>query len=431
MIVVSVTPRRLVVGQRARVDIRFSNVSTGPCRNIVFTLEVPSGLRLIGGGDRIHIAAIGPDTEVVRSVLVEATQAGDYRLTSPNFSYRDEDDDSVRNRDWLVVLTAVEPAPVMQPVERPAPRLRVEWAGGALEIGQYGDLLVFVQNASAVPVTDVAVMIDGPIDVNGNRGRIATLPAGKKAKLRFNVKPTDGGLVRVSVRLSFSYPGGHGSLRQTSQLEHLRVLVITKAHAAGAACQDGSREPATILFLAASPRDLEPLRPDAELRLIEQELLLSPNRDKFKLVAQVAVRLEDISRALAWHRPQIVHFSGHGDDLGRICVEDPLGNSKPVEFEGLAKAFGAYDDTIQLVLINACHSKRLAEAVSSHINHVIGMRYRIADNAARMFSVFFYQAIFGGANVARAFKVAPALLESDEETVTEYEVPVLYSRNIE
>jgi len=136
MIVVSVTPRRLVVGQRARVDIRFSNVSTGPCRNIVFTLEVPSGLRLIGGGDRIHIAAIGPDTEVVRSVLVEATQAGDYRLTSPNFSYRDEDDDSVRNRDWLVVLTAVEPAPVMQPVERPAPRLRVEWAGGALEIGR-------------------------------------------------------------------------------------------------------------------------------------------------------------------------------------------------------------------------------------------------------------------------------------------------------
>lgn len=185
----------------------------------------------------------------------------------------------------------------------------------------------------------------------------------------------------------------------------------------------------TILFLAASPRDLEPLRTDQEFALIEQELRLSPSRQNFRLVSQVAVQLADVSRALVHHQPQIVHFSGHGDGEGGIYVEDALGRSKPVRSDGLAAILGAFSDTVQCVVVNACGSEPLAKAIFQHIDQVIGMRYPVADNAAVRFSVAFYQAVFGGSPVRRAFKLAPAFLMSDSETAAGYDTPVLFSRD--
>jgi len=281
----------------------------------------------------------------------------------------------------------------------------------------------------------VLVTIDGPVETDGKRRRIGVLPGGKKARLQVDVHPADGGLVPLRVRLSYSYADGTGVLRPAAQEEQLRIPVGEDARQQEAApvrdtvgTQPG-RMVRTVLFLSSSPRDQPPLRPDEELRLIEQELLMSDYRQEFRLVPQVAVQLTDISRALARHHPQIVHFSGHGDDLGRILVGDAFGNSMPLEIDGLAEIFAAYNDTIQCVIVNACHSARLAKAISEQIDRVIGMRYEIGDNAAARFSVGFYQAIFSGATVERAFRVAPALLRSDAATAMEYETPTLFSRD--
>ena len=436
MIAVAVTPRRLVAGQRTRLDIRFSNPSAGTYRRIVFALAMSPGLRLIGAG-QIDIASIEPGAEVVRSVTVEAAKAGEFTLTSPNFSYRDEDDESVRDRSWQTLLVAEEPARHQHaaPVLVPPPRLRVEHEGGALPLGRWTPLPIVVRNPSGTTVNEVLVTIDGPVETDGKRRRIGVLPGGKKARLQVDVHPADGGLVPLRVRLSYSYADGTGVPRQAAQEEQLRIPVGEDARQQEAApvrdtvgTQPG-RMVRTVLFLSSSPRDQPPLRPDEELRLIEQELLMSDYRQEFRLVPQVAVQLTDISRALARHHPQIVHFSGHGDDLGRILVGDAFGNSMPLEIDGLAEIFAAYNDTIQCVIVNACHSARLAKAISEQIDRVIGMRYEIGDNAAARFSVGFYQAIFSGATVERAFRVAPALLRSDAATAMEYETPTLFSRD--
>jgi hypothetical protein len=430
MIRVSVTPQRLTAGEQARLVIQFTNTGDGTCRDIVFTLGLPSEVRLVDGKGRIEIAALYPGGDAKRTVTVTAVRAGDFLLISPNFSYRDEDDMPVRDEDWrqpISVDAARPPAP--PPVARPAPRLRVEIRdeGAALTAGEWGLLSVLVRNPPGVPVSDVALALDGPVEARARRGRIAALPEGKAARFEFSVRPDDSGLLPVSALLTFSYPDGQGSLRQASLEVPLSIRVVRPGERPPA---QPSAAPATVLFLAASPRDLVPLRPDEELRLIQQELWLGPNRDDFRLAAQVAVQLTDITRALVRYRPQIVHFTGHGDEVGRVYVEDALGRSRPTEIEGLADIFGAYSDTIQCVIVNACHSQTVAKAIFQHIDQVIGMRYKIGDNAAVRFSVGFYQAIFGGATVARAFKAAPALLKSDAETATEYEVPVLYSRNL-
>jgi len=352
---------------------------------------------------------------------VEADRPGDYTLTSPNFSYRDEYGRPVRVSDWsaLVPAEAARPEPVR--VARTAPRLRVEHVeheDGRLEANKWGRLEVLVRNQSDVPVADVLVMISGPIETDGKNFRIAELRDGRVARIQVSVCPDRGGLVPVSVRLTFSYPDGLGSLARASQDEQVDVGVARPEDVA-------AKRTRTILFLAACPKDLARIRLDLELRRIRQELQLG-KRDDFLLVDDIAVRLTDISRSLVRHKPDIVHFSGHGDEQGRIYVEDSEGFSKPTNIEGMAELFGRHRATIRCVVVNACNSERLAKAISKHIDHAIGMSDAVPDHVAIAFSVDFYQTFFDGADVPDAFEHARALLHADEETTEAYQVPMLY-----
>ena len=90
----------------------------------------------------------------------------------------------------------------------------------------------------------------------------------------------------------------------------------------------------------------------------------------------------------------------------------------------MAELFGL--STIRCVVVNACHSQRLASAISQRIDYAIGMSSEVLDDAAIAFSVPFYQAFFGGQDVPQAFRLARSVLRADVATAPEYQVPVLY-----
>ena len=73
----------------------------------------------------------------------------------------------------------------------------------------------------------------------------------------------------------------------------------------------------TSLFLAANPRDTEPLDLGREVREITEKIRLADYRDSFKLVSAWAVRPDDLLQSLSENKPQIVHFSGHGNAAGK------------------------------------------------------------------------------------------------------------------
>lgn len=77
-----------------------------------------------------------------------------------------------------------------------------------------------------------------------------------------------------------------------------------------------TREKQTILFLAANPKNSTPLDLTREVKEIEAGLERSQKRDKFQLEQVWAVTPADVQRAMLDHKPQIVHFSGHG--MGRV-----------------------------------------------------------------------------------------------------------------
>src|SRR5262245_29518287 len=93
-----------------------------------------------------------------------------------------------------------------------------------------------------------------------------------------------------------------------------------------------------VLLLAVNPvDDLFPrLRLAEEAREISKAIQSGTKPDLLELITQWAVRPGDLQEALLTHKPQIVHFSGHGD-LNAIFFESDNGNLKPVDKSAIAE----------------------------------------------------------------------------------------------
>jgi hypothetical protein len=335
-------------------------------------------------------------------------------------------------QDWDAVvaasgeLAALDPAAAARQ-RRQAGHLGVEHVGGELAFGEWDVLRILVRNKTGIPLGDVTIAVSGPFRTDGKRARIAVLGDGAAARFPFNVNAVEGGRhVPVSVHTTYSYPDGLGSVRSQTQDDRLDI-VVAKPEAPNTqpgTANDGVGEQ-TMLYLAASPRDMEPLRSDLEMRKVKERLQLSRHRDRYRVEFCVAPRLVDISQALMDYAPQVVHVSGYGDEDGNLRLEDEKGSSQPVTPEGLAALFGLHKATIQCVIVNACYSLRLARAMARHIDYVVGMRSQIGDEAAIQFSVGFYLGLFAGQSVPDAFNRGCAHIQADQATESEHLTPVL------
>ena len=170
---------------------------------------------------------------------------------------------------------------------------------------------------------------------------------------------------------------------------------------------------ARILFLAANPLNTKPLKLDAEIRAIDQALRRSEFGDQFDLRQHWAVRLDDLQGLLMRHRPDIVHFSGHGSLDNEIMLEDDSRKRHPVPPEALSRVFSVLKDRIRCVVLNSCCSELQAKAIAEHIDSVVGMTNvvgdpaasSIGDPAAISFAAAFYEALGYGKDVKTAFEV--------------------------
>ncbi len=179
----------------------------------------------------------------------------------------------------------------------------------------------------------------------------------------------------------------------------------------------------TILFLAANPTDATRLRLDKESRAIDQALRLAEFRDSFDLRQHWAVRVADLQGLLLRHRPDIVHFSGHGSQDNEIVLEDQTGRSQPVPARALTQLFSVLKDNVRCVVLNACYSGVQAQAIAQHIDCVVGMSDAIGDQAAISFAAAFYQALGYGRDVKTAFDLG--CVQIDMENLRDQDVPQL------
>ena len=170
-----------------------------------------------------------------------------------------------------------------------------------------------------------------------------------------------------------------------------------------------------ILFLAANPVDTDRVALDREARAIQDELERGSFRASIELVTRWATQPLDLLRELRKLQPTIVHFSGHGGSrvagaAHALFFQGPDGRAQPVSTEALALAFAAAGGSVQVVVLNACHSDHHARALLAHVESVVSMAGVILDDAARSFAIGFYGGLAERASVASAYQQGRAAI---------------------
>ena len=132
-----------------------------------------------------------------------------------------------------------------------------------------------------------------------------------------------------------------------------------------------------ILFVASNPSGTTPLKLDEEIRSIEQKLEASVDRDEVQLKSLWAVRPDDLLEAIMKQRPQVVHFSGHGNAAGQIVLKGQDQGPVGVSEEALRMLFSTLKDNIRIVVLNACYSEKQATAIAEVIDCVVGMNKEV------------------------------------------------------
>ncbi|WP_299259615.1 CHAT domain-containing protein [uncultured Kushneria sp.] len=180
----------------------------------------------------------------------------------------------------------------------------------------------------------------------------------------------------------------------------------------------------TVLFIASNPTDQTQLRLDEEIRAITKKIRESEYRDAVELKSLWATRPDDLLQALNEYKPTIVHFSGHGSDLGELVLQDDSGHTKLISLEAIVQLFTVMASGIELIVFNACFSYAQAERVTSHVKAAIGTNDSVGDEAARVFAAQLYSAIGFGKSVREAFAQAKVALQL--EGIKEEDIPELY-----
>jgi hypothetical protein len=165
-----------------------------------------------------------------------------------------------------------------------------------------------------------------------------------------------------------------------------------------------------ILFLSANPWTTSRILVDEEAREIFERIQEGPYRDRFEFHKHEATRPKDLQKLLLFHKPHIVHFSGHGTKKQKIILGGDRGRGKTVDQQGLADVFGLYNQHVRLVVLNACFTMAQARSISKLINYSIGTGKGIGDKVGVAFAGAFYRALSFGKCIPEAFESAKAEL---------------------
>lgn len=168
----------------------------------------------------------------------------------------------------------------------------------------------------------------------------------------------------------------------------------------------------TILFTAANPSTAARIATDVEHRTIKEEIIKGERGLYQFLEPHLAVRISDLIRAFH-NKPEIIHFSGHGEVEGIILTDDQ-NKELPLSMPVIKRLFKPLVNHVKLVFLNACLSSEQAMMISSMGDIiVIGNNRSIGDGAAISFAKGFYTGLSLGKTYEEAFNDGMTILMAE------------------
>lgn len=161
-----------------------------------------------------------------------------------------------------------------------------------------------------------------------------------------------------------------------------------------------------ILMLTANPSGNYQLELEKEHSRITKKL--QEKTEQFSLKVHHAVNNTEFKELNETTKPDILHFSGHGQLDGIMLQNDDKNGSKLLTAKALDALFEYFIDEgilFKAVVLNACYSEEQAKAIANHVPYVIASTTEISDEAAIAFSVGFYFKLDAqGGNIEQSFR---------------------------
>lgn len=196
-----------------------------------------------------------------------------------------------------------------------------------------------------------------------------------------------------------------------------------------------------ILMLTSNPVGTDKLQLRDEHSRISEKI---ENNDKFTIKSRWAVTTSEFTEALVDEKPNIVHFSGHGENQhsksdtsetrrgqgfdnnheeksgnGIYLTDDDGRDPVFVSTEVIKHLFGSMIEInnvpIKIVVLNSCYSEAQAQALAEVVPHVIGTSSAIKDKAAIAFATGFYSFLTRNQSIKSAWNngVTQALIKGE------------------
>jgi hypothetical protein len=161
-----------------------------------------------------------------------------------------------------------------------------------------------------------------------------------------------------------------------------------------------------IVFFAAKASGDPTLALSQEGSRIEAALRGARYRDDVDFRVESGATLAEVIAVLRAERPHVLHFGGHGGAGGayRLQGEDgaPVALTRELS-DQLFAAFSSPAHHLRLVVINACSSAPVAEAIGAHVDFTIGSTRDLADLDAIEFAETLYGALGDGESIRDAY----------------------------
>jgi hypothetical protein len=168
-----------------------------------------------------------------------------------------------------------------------------------------------------------------------------------------------------------------------------------------------------VLFLTSNPVPESSLRVDGEVRKVQEAIRGSKFRGNVRVEYRPAADVNSILDGLNDLSPQIVHFSGHGDQTGLVTDDGSIlgASDTSLSYCQLAKALAATDIPPSLLVLNSCWGSKGQKALSPVVQFLVSMNAPISDLAASVFAPRFYAAIASGQSIKSSFDQAALAVE--------------------
>lgn len=172
--------------------------------------------------------------------------------------------------------------------------------------------------------------------------------------------------------------------------------------------------PPKILIVTANPPSGENSFLDAETELKHLESVLAEREEKN--LCQVrrcpAATVPELMKMLGHFKPNILHFIGHGKQLGLYLRGTDGDHTAFVHGEDFQRMLTASlsdeNSEMHLVVLNACCTHDLARSLAEHVSCAIGTDGEVPDGTAIQFASRFYDDLVHGTSVRYAFNRAVA-----------------------